>query len=79
MHVNEFRTSCELNKYPQEKIHLFQKAIDIARTTFSEKKRIAGDSFFDHNMRVATILTESNSEAESVIAGILQGILPHSG
>ncbi|MBT4935582.1 bifunctional (p)ppGpp synthetase/guanosine-3',5'-bis(diphosphate) 3'-pyrophosphohydrolase [Candidatus Woesearchaeota archaeon] len=77
MHVNEFRTSCELNKYPQEKIHLFQKAIDIARTTFSEKKRIAGDSFFDHNMRVATILTESNSEAESVIAGILQGILPH--
>jgi len=77
MHVNEFLLLCTRKEYPQEKILLFQKAINIARAVLSDKKRIAGDSFFDHNMRVATILAQSNSEAESVMAGILQGILPH--
>ncbi len=50
-------------------------ALDLARTYLSVQKRLAGDTYFDRNCRVAEILIESKVDPELVIVGILQGLL----
>jgi len=57
--------------------------IFLSALLFSEKylgkvKRLAGDSFFEHNIRVAEILADSKVSPEVVIAGLLHGVLKHA-
>ncbi len=53
----------------------FKAAIDLARKGLSQKKRLAGDSYFEHNLRVAAILIENKSDWSTIIAGLLHGCL----
>jgi len=70
-----FLEFCKSLNYNQKVINLFQKALEYADKYFSNKKRLAGDTFFDHSLRVGVILAKNKSEPEIVTAGILHSIL----
>jgi GTP diphosphokinase / guanosine-3',5'-bis(diphosphate) 3'-diphosphatase len=75
MKVKEFLFLCDNNQYTEENIEKFNQAITLISSDLSEKKRISGDSFFEHNLRVANILAENSSAVEVVLAGLLHGHL----
>src|SRR3989338_10407734 len=50
------------------------KALELAEQNLSTLKRLAGDSYYDRNCRVAVILMESKVDPELVIVGLLQGL-----
>lgn len=74
----EFFALCQENRYTPDDNTLFQKAIEFAAKVLAGVKRLAGDSCFDHNLRVASILVENKSPSELIIAGLLQSTLKHS-
>ncbi len=53
---------------------IFQSALSFAQKYLGEVKRLSGDSFFDHNVRVAEILADSKVSPEVVIAGLLHQV-----
>ncbi len=53
---------------------IFQSALAFAQKCLGEVKRLSGDSFFDHNVRVAKILADNKVSPEVVIAGLLHGV-----
>src|SRR3989338_11666441 len=53
---------------------IFQSALVFSQKYLSEVKRLSGDSFFEHNVRVAEILVDSKVSPEVVIAGLLHGV-----
>ena len=73
MDGDEFLQHCTL--YSGDEKNLFTKAISIAKELFSKKKRLAGDTQFDHNLRVALILVENKADPSTVVTSILHGIL----
>ena len=76
MTPESFFQLCTEKEYPSETQQLFKKAIELAQKAFSEKKRLCGDSYFDHTLRVASILVENKADPPSIIAGLLHGTLP---
>src|SRR3989344_5356606 len=50
---------------------IFQSALVFSRKYLDKVKRLSGDSFFEHNVRVAEILVDSKVSPEVVIAGLL--------
>ena len=77
MNERLFLELCTEKGYDEKTKFLFTQALAISKEIFATKPRLAGDSYFDHNLRVAAILAENRSPQEAVIAGILQGILKH--
>ena len=75
MKVKEFLFLCDNNQYTKEAIEKFNQAITLISSDLTGKKRISGDSFFEHNLRVANILAENSSAIEVVLAGLLHGHL----
>lgn len=75
MNTPEFLLFCSQQGYTQENIKLFQKTIAFIEPILKNKTRLAGDTYFDHNLRVATILVENKAEPEIVIVGLLHGLL----
>ncbi len=75
MDRDSFITLCKGKEYPSQALLLFEQAIDFARIFLKEKKRLAGDSYLEHNLRVAKTLVENKAEPEVVVAGILHGLL----
>ena len=71
MSFHDFLTLCKENNYKEEDIEKFEQAMIIARDQLSSKKRLTGDSYYDHNLHVASVLVENHSEPEVVTAGIL--------
>ena len=69
-----FITLCTEKNYNHLDISQFQKALSFAKKNISSKKRLSGDSFFDHYLRSAAILVESKSSPEIIIATLLQGL-----
>jgi GTP pyrophosphokinase len=68
--------SLELEKgYQRTEILKFEKALDLIRPQLIAKKRLAGDNFYEHNLRVGAILMENKAEPDVVIAGLLHGTL----
>ncbi len=76
MNEKLFLDLCLSKGYDPKVIAKLQKAIAISREALSSKKRLTGDSFFDHNLRVAAILIENGSLLEVILAGILHGTIP---
>ncbi|HIG93781.1 TPA: bifunctional (p)ppGpp synthetase/guanosine-3',5'-bis(diphosphate) 3'-pyrophosphohydrolase [Candidatus Woesearchaeota archaeon] len=75
--MSNFIELCKEKGYTTS-IVLFEKALSFARKYLADKKRLAGDSYFDHNVRVATILVENKAEPEMVVSGLLHGILAYA-
>ncbi len=72
-----FLEFCNEHGYNKEALIKFRKAFDFAERHFSDKKRVSGDSYFDHNVRVAEILADSKAAPEVVIAGMIHSALEY--
>ncbi|HLD40162.1 MAG TPA: HD domain-containing protein [Candidatus Nanoarchaeia archaeon] len=57
---------------------IFLSALSFSEKYLGQVKRLAGDSFFEHNIRVAEILADSKVSPEVVIAGLLHGVTKHA-
>jgi len=75
MDVQSFLELCKKKGYEEKSIDKFKEAIAFAKEHLIDEKRLSGDNFFDHNLRVGVILVENRTEPEIVIAGILHGLL----
>ena len=64
-------------QYGASHLSIFQSALSFSQKYLGEVKRLSGDTFFDHNVRVAEILAESKVSPEVVVAGLLHGVLKH--
>ncbi len=53
---------------------LVQKALALAKENLSEQKRLSGDTYFDHNLRVASILLQCNAPLEAIVASLLHSV-----
>ena len=69
MNESQFLQLCTQQNF---NIDRFKTALEIIKP-LKEKKRLSGDNFFDHNLRVAKILIENTSAEEIVLAGLLHG------
>lgn len=56
---------------------IFRSALSFAQKYLGSIKRLAGDSFFDHNLRVAETLVDSKVSPEVVTAALLHGVIKH--
>ena len=70
---DQFLNLCQ--DYQEKDIQRFMQAYDFARQELGDKKRISGEPFVEHAVRVATILAENKAAAEVIIAGLLHGAL----
>ncbi len=61
-------------EYSTKDCQKMSKALELAERNLSTQKRLAGDSYYDRNCRVAVILMESKVDPELVIVGLLQGL-----
>ncbi len=61
--------------YSSKDFSLFKKAIGFAKEYLSSQKRLFGDSLYEHNLRVAKILAENKASPETLLAGLLHGIV----
>ena len=75
MHETEFLEFCTKGRYDVSALSLFERGVVFAKKHLFGKKRLAGDSYFDHNVRVAYLLAESNAAPEIIAAGLLHGVL----
>lgn len=75
MTEKSFFDLCVRQGYDPVIFYKFKSALSFAKKNLLHKKRLSGDTVFDHNVRVAIILAESKSSPEIVLAGILQGSL----
>jgi GTP diphosphokinase / guanosine-3',5'-bis(diphosphate) 3'-diphosphatase len=75
MHQQEFIKLCIEQGYPSLVVSKFVKAIELAQKSLKTKKRLAGDTFFEHNLRVGAILVRHRSAPEIVISGLLHDTL----
>ncbi len=56
---------------------IFQSALSFSQKYLGKMKRLSGDTYFEHNVRVAEILADSKVSYEVVVAGLLHGILKY--
>ncbi|MBS3116073.1 bifunctional (p)ppGpp synthetase/guanosine-3',5'-bis(diphosphate) 3'-pyrophosphohydrolase [Candidatus Woesearchaeota archaeon] len=77
MTEDQFLALCLQQGYDEKILLRLQKALAFAKKILSEKKRLAGDSYYDHNLRVAIILVENNIDPDIIMTGILNGVLEH--
>jgi len=75
MDIGVFTEDCKRNSYADDDIDKFLKAAEFAKERLFDKKRISGDSYYTHNLRVGQILVNNRSRPEVVVAGILHGII----
>ncbi len=73
MNEQEFLELCK-QQYGTSHLPIFQSALEFSKRYLGEVKRLSGDSFFDHNVRVAIILADSKVSPEVVVAGLLHGV-----
>jgi GTP diphosphokinase / guanosine-3',5'-bis(diphosphate) 3'-diphosphatase len=77
MNRQQFMDIAQSKKYGDLAYPLFEKGLDFVEDVLSQKERLAGDSFFDHALRVGVILLENKTSPEVVVAGMLHGILEY--
>lgn len=68
---NEFTAAGQ--NYSKEEIDAFAQAYRFAQQELQDKKRLSGEPFSEHAVRVATILAENKAAAEVIIAALLHG------
>ncbi|MEK6845929.1 MAG: HD domain-containing protein, partial [Nanoarchaeota archaeon] len=60
--------------YSQKELGEFERALNFASLKLENKKRLSGELFFNHNLRVGQILVENGAPPEVVLGGILHGL-----
>ena len=65
-------------QYETSQEPIFQSTLSFAQKYLGSVKRLSGESFFQHNLRVAEILVENKVSPEVVVAGLMHGILKFS-
>jgi len=70
MNEDSFLELCEENGFNQAALDRFEEALNLIKEHLN-KKRLSGDTFFEHNIRVGTILAELHTTPEVVEAGLL--------
>jgi GTP pyrophosphokinase len=70
-----FLAYCKHKEYSKEDLFRFGKAIDYAQELFGAKKRLSGNSVFEHNLRVGFILMDNGAAPEVVLSGILHSAI----
>ncbi|MBT5342315.1 bifunctional (p)ppGpp synthetase/guanosine-3',5'-bis(diphosphate) 3'-pyrophosphohydrolase [Candidatus Woesearchaeota archaeon] len=75
MDKDKFLAQSKLFGYRENSLDIFAKAIDLIEDELKDKKRISGDTFFEHNLRIGLILVENKSVQEVVLAGLFHGHL----
>ena len=71
----KFLEFAEEKGYTGKDLAKFSIALDFSKIYLADKKRLSGDSLFEHNVRVAGILADSKVSPEVVVASLLYGIL----
>jgi len=75
MEKEAFLLNAKKKGYSPAFLEQLKVALELAHAEFSPKKRLVGDSYFEHNLRVAEILLENKAEPEVLLAGLLHGDL----
>ena len=75
MDKDKFLAQCKLFGYKDDSLKRFEEAIDLIEKELREKKRISGDTFLEHNLRIGLILAENKAVPEVVLAGLFHGHL----
>ncbi|MBI2112063.1 bifunctional (p)ppGpp synthetase/guanosine-3',5'-bis(diphosphate) 3'-pyrophosphohydrolase [Candidatus Woesearchaeota archaeon] len=78
MDETSFVDFCRGSGFSKANLAKLEIALDIARDHLSSQKRLAGDSYFDHIIRVAQILVESKVDPATILASIVQDTLPYN-
>ncbi|MBI1968513.1 HD domain-containing protein, partial [Candidatus Woesearchaeota archaeon] len=71
MNEQRFLELCTEKGY--QNLPQFAAALALAKKSLEPKKRLSGDTFFDHNVRVAAILADIGAAPEILLAGLLHG------
>ncbi|MBT7332269.1 bifunctional (p)ppGpp synthetase/guanosine-3',5'-bis(diphosphate) 3'-pyrophosphohydrolase, partial [Candidatus Woesearchaeota archaeon] len=71
----DFLKLCEHQEYSKQAIKDFKEALNFAKIILDHKKRLSGESYYQHNIKVAEILVENKSEPEIIVTSILHGLL----
>ncbi len=74
-----FIQTCREKGYTDNEILQFQKAIAIARNALEGRKRLSGEPYIEHNIRVGSILAENRAGPEVVLAGLLHDLPSATG
>jgi GTP diphosphokinase / guanosine-3',5'-bis(diphosphate) 3'-diphosphatase len=77
MDKTTFLAICKEKGYSQDIQTRFAEATDFSKKILIRQKRLAGDSYYEHNLRVASILVENVVDPQIVLAGILSGTAKH--
>ncbi len=70
----QFLKASQEQEYREEAIKTFKQAYEFAAQELAHKKRLSGESYFEHNARVAVILIQNRADPETVTAGLLHGL-----
>lgn len=73
MKTNQFLRFLDTKNYSDKDLTKFEEGIIFAKKYLENKKRLAGDSYLDHSLRVAKILVENGAAPELVLAAIIHG------
>jgi GTP diphosphokinase / guanosine-3',5'-bis(diphosphate) 3'-diphosphatase len=75
---DEFIQLLEEKKYSAKEIDAISIAIDFAHKHLFNIKRLAGDSYFDHNLRTAKILAENSASSDVLVGALLLRIVKYT-
>ncbi len=73
--MQTFLKLCTKQEYTIETCNRFQETLEFAKIVLDNKKRLSGESYYHHNLKVGEILVDNRSEPEIVIAGLLHNLL----
>ncbi|MAG73723.1 hypothetical protein CL620_05365, partial [archaeon] len=69
-----FLEICKENNYSTEQINLFKGALEFARDKLAQRKRLSGNTYYEHTLRVAEILVQNKAEPQIVVVGLLHSL-----
>lgn len=76
MDFEEFKEIiCIYRSYSEEDLNLIKKAFELGEKAFENIKRLSGEPYFNHCIRVALILAELGLDSKTICAGLLHDIL----
>ena len=75
MDVSTFLSTLEAKKYITTDLTLIRSAITVAEPILSQRKRLSGETYFLHNLRVGEILSDLHADADVIAASLLHGSL----
>ncbi|MFH1275830.1 MAG: HD domain-containing protein [Candidatus Woesearchaeota archaeon] len=77
MDEESFLDLCKGSGFSKPELAKLKIALEIAKIHLVKKKRLAGDTYFDHVIRVATILLENKADPSTIFAVLVQDTIPY--